>query len=143
RSNLKERAPRPPRPTRERGLPATCHRRPPSRSRSDRLPVLPLRHRLAAGWYVSCRGRQLRRRPGRRLASRPRQRPRSRARRVILLSLRADSPWRDPSASWRVYLGEPEPEPVLTGGGTFTVATPTAAPTAGSAAGSAQARWTP
>jgi hypothetical protein len=40
---------------------------------------------------------------------------------VILHTLRADSLKDDLVASWRVQLGTPQPDPVLTGGGTFTV----------------------
>lgn len=40
---------------------------------------------------------------------------------VILHSLRADSLDRDRAASWKVYLGTPQPNPVLTGGGTFAI----------------------
>jgi hypothetical protein len=40
---------------------------------------------------------------------------------VVLDSLRADRLRNDPIASWQVDLGEPHPNPVLTGGGDFTV----------------------
>jgi hypothetical protein len=53
---------------------------------------------------------------------------------VILDSLRADWLPYDPTASWQVYLGKPTPQPVLTGGGSFTV-DPTA-PTSSTLAGS-------
>ena len=48
---------------------------------------------------------------------------------VMLHSLRADSLDRDRAASWQVYLGAPQPNPVLTGGGTFSI--DPAAPTGG------------
>ncbi len=40
---------------------------------------------------------------------------------VVLNSLRADSLKADSSASWQVYLGQPKPHPVLTGGGSFAI----------------------
>jgi hypothetical protein len=40
---------------------------------------------------------------------------------VILHSLQADSLRNDRSASWHVYLGKPRPNPVLSGGGRFTI----------------------
>lgn len=40
---------------------------------------------------------------------------------VILHSLRADSLDRDRAASWQMYLGTPQPNPVLTGGGSFAI----------------------
>jgi hypothetical protein len=40
---------------------------------------------------------------------------------VILHSLRADSLERDHAASFQVFLGEPQPNPVLSGGGTFAI----------------------
>jgi len=40
---------------------------------------------------------------------------------VILHSLRADSLDRDRAASWQLFLGTPQPNPVLTGGGTFVI----------------------
>jgi hypothetical protein len=40
---------------------------------------------------------------------------------VVLHSLRAHQFGRDEDASWRVYLGTPTPDPVLTGRGSFTI----------------------
>jgi hypothetical protein len=41
---------------------------------------------------------------------------------VILHSVRADDITADPSVSWQIWLGDPEPDPVFDGSGTFTVA---------------------
>ena len=40
---------------------------------------------------------------------------------VVLHTLRADSLKDDVRASWQVHLGIPQPDPVLTGGGTFSI----------------------
>jgi hypothetical protein len=52
---------------------------------------------------------------------------------VILHSLHTDSLKKDHAASWQVHLGHPQPDPVLTGGGTFVI--DSAAPTSDTLSG--------